>query len=279
MKTRFFSFFIFLASLVCTLFCRVYQLLNRSEDLSAFFSSEFFCFFASAIGYAVIGVISRISRDSKNDGDAFGINKNVFAAFFSCILGVAIVLNGVTVLAGYINGFRSASPIFEGLFAVLTGPVFILNGLCYGTGKNFFKDNELLLLFPVAWGASRSINIFLDYNMVSNVAWNLSDVLATVFVSLFLLNHAKCVAKREEVKKVGHTFWYGFSAIMFIIIYITRGFVTNSGSFTASTFRGNSLGFVSSVYFVDILFVMYVVSILTFEIKEEHKKYQKTLAV
>ena len=256
MKARFVSFFVFLASLLVTICCRVYQSINPGENLLSFFSSEFFCFFFSVVCYVAIGIITKIShKKGEESGEpcvcSFKFNKNLVAACFSCFLGVVVLLNGISILAKYVDGYRSASPIFEGIFAVLTGPVFLLAGVCYGTGKNFFENNELLLLAPVAWGASRSINIFLSYNMVSNVAWNLSDVLAVIFSSLFLLNYAKCIAKRDDAKKVGHTFWYGFSSVMFFLICTTKSFITYGKDFLQSAPGSDGVfGVIGSVWVV-----------------------------
>ena len=271
MKARNISCALFGISVLFTIVCRVYQSLRPSEVLSSFFSSEFFCFVASVVCYVAIGFILKFSQKNGELKD-FGvvISKNYVVAAVSSVLGLAVLINGFVILSKYISGFRSASPVFEGIFAVLGGAVFVLTGVCFGLGKNLFKNNELLLLCPVAWGASRSMNIFFSYNMVSNVAWNLADVLATIFASLFLLNHAKCLAKREDIKKVGHTFWYGFSAFMFIFIYTTRSILSKGKDFlNLSPDNSGIIGAISSSWVVDVLMALYILSVLFLGVREK----------
>ena len=264
MKAKNISCVLFGVSVLFTAVCRIYQSLRPSEILSSFFSSEFFCFFVSVVCYVAIGLILKFSQKNGELEDfEVAASKNYTVATVSSILGLAVLTNGLMILSKYISGFRSASPFFEGVFAILAGAVFVLTGVSFGLGKNLFKNNELLLLCPVAWGASRSMNIFFSYNMVSNVAWNLADVLATIFISLFLLNHAKCLARREDVKKVGHTFWYGFSAFMFIFIYTTRSIVSRGKDFLNLAPDNNGIiGIVSSVWVVDALMALYILSVL-----------------
>ena len=271
-KAKNISCILFGVSVLFTAVCRIYQSLRPSEVLSSFFSSEFFCFLASVVCYVAIGLILKFSQKNGELEDfEFTIRKNYVVAAVSSILGLAVFTNGFVILSKYISGFRSASPFFEGVFAVLAGAVFVLTGVSFGLGKNFFKNNELLLLCPVAWGASRSLNVFLSYNMVSNVAWNLADVLATIFISLFLLNHAKCIARREDVKEVGHTFWYGFSAFMFIFIYTTRSVISRGKDFLSLAPGNNGIiEVVSSVWVVDALMALYVLSMLFLGVSEKN---------
>ena len=271
MKAKKISCILFGISVLFTVVCRIYQSLRPSEILSSFFSSEFFCFLASIVCYVAMGLIFKFSQKNGELKDLeFVIRKNYVAAAVSSVLGLAVLVNGFVVLSKYISGFRSASPVFEGIFAVLAGPVFVLTGVGFGLGRNLFKNNELLLLCPVAWGASRSMNIFFSYNMVSNVAWDLSGVLATIFASLFLLNHAKCLAKREDIKKVGHTFWYGFSAFMFILIYTTRSIISKGKDFLNLAPDNNGIiGVISSIWVVDVLVALYVLSVLFVGIREK----------
>ena len=265
MKTKSLVFVLFVVSIISTITCRFYQTGNPSENMSLFFSSEFFCFVISLVCYILMGIIVRFSY--KNQGkvdEIFNIGKNYVAAIVSCALGVSVTINGVMILIKYINGFRSFSPLFEGLFAILAGPAFVLAGVCYASGKNFFKNDELVALAPVAWGASRTINIFLRYNMVSNVAWNLSDVLATIFISLFLLNQAKCIAQREELKKCSKMRLYGYSAAMFILIYTTRTIVTKGKDFLCLPPDNTGIvGVISSVWIIDVLVAFYILSVVT----------------
>jgi len=213
----------------------------------------------SVLCYIALGIFSKFfSKDVENtDSKQLCFDRNFFIAILSSVLGLVVFLNGIVILYKYIKGFRSAAPFFEGLFATFSGPVFVLIGVCYGLGKSFFKDNELLSLFPVAWGASRTINIFFSYNMVSNVAWNLSDVLAAIFVSLFLLNHAKCIAGIDDPKKVIHVQLYGVTAAIFIFVYTTRNFIesglTTGGSFFAT---------ICSKCVVDTLFALYALFVV-----------------
>ncbi len=234
MKAKHISLAVFLICAFGTLFFRVYQFIRPGEVASDFFSSEFFCFFFNFVGFFVMGLCSKFLPGARkiehNCGEEscskvpFGgfVCKSSLVAIISVLLGIFVSVNGVMILQKYISGVRNFYPLAEGIFASAAGVIFILTGVCYGVGKNFFINNELLAVLPVAWGAARSIGIFLRYHVVSNVAWELSDVLATVFLSLFLLNHAKCLANREDSKKENHLRLYGYSAAMFLLVYVSR---------------------------------------------------------
>ena len=237
MKAKHISLAVFLLCSVGTVFFRVYQLMRPNECSSDFFSSEFFCFFLNVIGYVVMALCAKFFPDLKKGNNACGTglcnSREIFAerftcrnglvAFISVVFGIFVCVNGVMILQKYITGVRNVSPLAEGIFAAAAGIIFILTGVCYGIGRNLFVNNELLTILPVAWGVSRSINIFLRYHVVSNVAWELSDVLATVFLSLFLLNHAKCLAnRREDLKRKSHMRLYGYSAALFALVYISK---------------------------------------------------------
>ena len=235
MKAKHISLAVFLLCAFGTLFFRLYQFMRPGEVASDFFSSEFFCFFFNVVGFVVMGLCSKFFPNIRNvncdcseeicDKRPFKgvlVCRSGFVAIISVLLGVFVSANGVMILQKYISGVRNFYPLAEGIFASAAGVIFVLTGVCYGIGKNLFVNNELLAVLPVAWGAARSIGIFLRYHVVSNVAWELSDVLATVFLSLFLLNHAKCLANREDSKKENHLRLYGYSAAMFVLIYISR---------------------------------------------------------
>ncbi len=258
------AFLLFLISVISTAVCRFYQTGNPAEDVYLFFSSEFFCFVISLICYVFMGILVKVSyRNQGKVDEVFEMGKNYFAALFSAILGVVVTINGIMILAKYISGFRTMSPLFEGFFAILAGPIFILTGVSYAMGKDFFKNNELLALVPVAWGASRTINIFLSYNLVSNVAWNLSDVLAIIFISLFLLNQAKCIAQRDEPGKCTRMCLYGYAAVMFTLIYTTKGILTGNQDFLRLPPESTGIiSVISSIWFIDVVAALYIFSVV-----------------
>lgn len=277
MKAKHISLAVFLICAFGTLFFRVYQFMRPGEVASDFFSSEFFCFFFNFVGFVVMGLCSKFLPGAKKiehncDEEScskvpFGcfVCKSGLVAIISVLLGIFVSVNGVMILQKYISGVRNFYPLAEGIFASAAGVIFILTGVCYGIGKNFFINNELLAVLPVAWGAARSIGIFLRYHVVSNVAWELSDVLATVFLSLFLLNHAKCLANREDSKKENHLRLYGYSAAMFLLVYVSRKLL--DCKFDLSNLA-NIVGDINLIYVtfsflaVDALIFFYILSVV-----------------
>lgn len=264
---------------VSTLLFRVYQAFIRpGEDLAEFFSSEFFCFFINIVGFVVMALVAKFLRDPDDEFSSCSscaerpdecdslpdsrISRNGFAMFFSIILGVVTSINGVIMLQKYITGFRSANPFFEGVFAVAAGIIFILTGMCYKTGRNLFKNNELLAIIPVAWGVARTVNIFLKYHVTSIVAWNLADVLATVFLSLFLLNHAKYLAGREDFR-LSRLRLYGCSAILFILLYVSKALLDCNGNLLSlSSSKNGILCVIFSSITVDVLALVYILAVI-----------------
>ena len=253
-------------SLLATMSCRIYQVIKPGEDMSLFFCSEFFCFMIGLAAFLLIVLVTKFfSKSSCNSccgGEVgFKVNKNPFLALVAMAFGIVVCIDGIMMLISYVNGYRFGSPLSEGIFATIGGPVFALTGVSHLLGKNLFKDNELLTILPVAWGAARTINIFLSYNITSNVAWNLSDVLAIIFSSLFLLNHAKCIANREDPKKLNNLRLYGCSAVMFLVMYTTKGILAGT-AFSDLDTNNVAFSFISNAYFVDIVMALYTLTVV-----------------
>ena len=211
MKTKH-LFIPFVFSIIATIICRVFQILNPI-NVQIF---EIICFF---IALTSLVISSIMLRTTKNITSNLQIKKSLIVTVFSMIASLLIIIDSFVRLINYITLYRDIMQLSIGIFGILSGITFVIIAISFYKGENHFNSKKIITLFPCVWGILRLLELFFIYNIVSNNPWEMSDNISMMILLAFFLNLARGFAEIKNDKKIKRLLLWGFSFSAFVFIY------------------------------------------------------------
>ena len=206
---------IFLVTLIIALPIRLYQTLFLLEEETGFYRDGDLTtgavFIALMAGCLLIFIEGRKNPPPvpampvKSLGAAVA---GMFTGFLFCGQALFSLLGTPAVDNAVMNQLLAASEILAGL---------ALLAAAYGhaVGQNLWRRHPLPALLPALWGCVCLVVLFITYAAAVNIAENVYDTFAVVFLLLFFFAYAKLHAGIEPEKAACGALRYGLMAILF----------------------------------------------------------------
>ena len=251
MKTKHFALPLII-SILATLICRITGIISPSTSPN----SEIICFWVAFLAFIVVFIMNLMIKTSDRK---LVIKKNLIDSICSVTSAVLIIFDSFVRLISYINVYRDIMQFLIGIFGILSGITFAIIAVSYYKGKNLFKSQNFITLFPPIWGIFRLLELFFVYNSVSNSPWEMVDEIAVIFLLLFLFNQARTFADVKHTKKIRNMFLWGIPSSIFIFLYTSLNFVnymSNINSFEVNSFTTLLTDLSIGVYIILFLFTI-----------------------
>ena len=140
---------------------------------------------------------------------------------------------------------------FFGITIILSGIAFIFISSIHLTGKNIFVPTPLLALLPTIWACVRLAVLFLYYSSIDNGKVDKFDIISSAFLILFFFSQSKIMAYIPGSKLVQKLFAFGLPYVLMSMLYNFPLICTIT-----------SINDFSTMYVVDILLLLYIISLL-----------------
>lgn len=239
------------AALLAVLPVRFYQVVFlKGETGGAFASAVVPC--ALAAGAVLLFAVGFLLGREKPEYRPF---RSLPAALLSVLSGLALVVQSLVSLAVDGTSHQFIYMILS-LLGILAGMVLIFTGYGYSVGRNVFAGHPLAALLPPLWGCFCLFSLFVAYVGIVNVAQNVYNTLAVVFLLLFLFTQAKLFAGVESGKAAQRVRMFALPAVLFLF---TTGIPGSAASLAGVRQSGF---FPAGLYFVNVIMAFNILAFL-----------------
>lgn len=201
------------AALLAVVPTRLYQIFaGKGADSGAGTAASAVITTGLAVGTAALLVLGFLLRGEEREYRPF---RSIPAAVLSVLSGLALALQSVVSMASD----ASRSPFIYmilALLGILAGGVLIFTGYGFSIGQNVFANHPLAALLPPLWGCFCLFSLFIAYVGIVNVAQNVYNTLAVIFLLLFFFTQAKLFAGVESGKAAQRIRMFAFPALLFL---------------------------------------------------------------
>lgn len=201
------------AALLAVVPARLYQIFaGKGADSAAGTAASAVITAGLAVGTAALLVLGFLLRGEEREYRPF---RSIPAAVLSVLSGLALALQSVVSMASD----ASRSPFIYmilALLGILAGGVLIFTGYGFSIGQNVFANHPLAALLPPLWGCFCLFSLFIAYVGIVNVAQNVYNTLAVIFLLLFLFTQAKLFAGVESGKAAQRIRMLALPAVLFL---------------------------------------------------------------
>ncbi len=242
-------FAVFLAALLPL---RLYQVLKLIDPETGFSSGEPYML-QILLGLTALFVLILMSMSivCKNIPERYEIRKNIFAAAFSVLVSVSMLVESACFLLNFISGQDKAPGLVQAILGVLAAAIFAMAGISSFTGRNLLERVPMLTLLPSLWCGVRLVFSFLKYTNVATNSSEMLDLLSTSFLLIFLFTQAKLLSGFTTPKTGKRAVVAGMSAVVLLFVFRLPALVQQV---TAGGFRLDT----SISYLTELLLALYV---------------------
>ena len=138
-------------------------------------------------------------------------------------------------LASQFSSGQEYLSILLGFLGVVAGIVWLIQAAGHFLGRNLFAAHPVFSLFPSIWLCCTLVSSIINYTSYVNLSENICDMLAIMFLLLFVFAQAKLAAKQQIVRSGKGVYAFGFSAMLFVgvtalpnLFFQMEGWVTTS---------------------------------------------------
>lgn len=224
MKLKF-TWIPFILSFITVLGLKIYQFVTLGDATvrTQWSNIEAITFIVALIAAIIITIMSLISKDSP---EVFVLNKDIFTGTIAVLTALMVIWSSVNELIIYLSYKREIVYLFLSIFGILAGLVFIMSGVCFFKGKDFFQKYKLLTLLPTVWVLIRILNLFFAYNSIPTNLSHVTTSLAEIFLVFFLFYQARLFSGLFTKNTFKSIFYFGFAAILFVTLYATNNLLS-----------------------------------------------------
>lgn len=244
------AWIVFFAALLAVLPARLYQIFVLKEANNGFAGVVVNA--GLALGTVLLLALDFPARAPAREYRPF---RSLSAAVLSTLGGLALVLQSAAAMAAD----AAQNPFIYmilALLGILAGGVLIFTGYGFSIGKNLFENHPFASLLPPLWGCFCLFALFISYVGIVNVAQNVYNTLAVIFLLLFLFTQAKLFAGVEGGKAAQRLGLFGMPAALFL-------FATGIPGSAALLAGAQQNGFFpAGLYFVNVVMGCYVLVFL-----------------
>ncbi len=214
----------FVVSLLLLIPVRVYQVTvgkGNAFGTSLMEENVFYLLFSLLCVFVLLFIT--MSLLCKNVPETVKFQKNILSGIFATVLGIVMAYEGINELyllfISIIEQKNAIKTIILSATTILASFVFLILAFCQFYGKNIFLKVPVMALVPTVWAAIRLILIFMYNTSIASTAADMLDVLAVVFLLLFLFTQARMLAGMDGKNIPKRLFAFGMSAVLLILLY------------------------------------------------------------
>ena len=115
-------------------------------------------------------------------------------------------------------------------------------------GRNLFAAHPVFSLFPSIWLCCTLVSSIINYTSYVNLSENICDMLAIMFLLLFVFAQAKLAAKQQIVRSGKGVYAFGFSAMLFVGVTALPNLFFPDGRMGHYQLTGPDIQYCGSVY-------------------------------
>ena len=248
----------FIVSLLLLIPVRVYQVAVGKGNVFATSLTEenaFYLLFSLLCVFVLLFIT--MSLLCKNVPQTVKFQKNILSGIFATALGIVMAYEGINELyllfISVIEQKNAVKTIILSSATILASFVFLILAFCQFYGKNIFLKAPVMALIPTVWAAIRLILIFMYHTSIASTATDMLDVLAVVFLLLFLFIQARMLAGMDGKNIPKRLFAFGMPAVLLILLYNVP--ILSLKAVGAS----NSVSGYGAFCIIDLLLAVYIV--------------------
>lgn len=249
MKLKY-SWIVFILSAILLIPVKLYSAITGSDftigNMPSSTSSSTFI----TVTIILVLVIIIMSLIPKNVSSNITMPKNIFCGVIALLSGIAMIISGILNLLSLLYSMDTKI-FFFGITIILSGIAFIFISSIHLTGKNIFVPTPLLALLPTIWACVRLAVLFLYNSSIDNGKVDTFDIISSAFLILFFFSQSKIMAYIPGSKLVQKLFAFGLPYVLMSMLYNFPLICTIT-----------SINDFSTMYVVDMLLVLYIISLL-----------------
>lgn len=201
---------------------KIIQVFFITADTPTFFGLDNIMLSYAAIGCALVTLLFAVifCAVDRKIAPVYKIGRNIFAGIFGVFFATSLACDGAN------RAFRMFSSMnfevletIDVLLTVCCAVVFVVLGLNHFVGNGGVKGLAVFYLIPAVWSALRLVICFMDFTTISIKVADVTNLVAYIFLTLFLFNYAMVVALMKGKSPVKSTFIYGMPATVMLIAY------------------------------------------------------------
>ncbi|NLL03674.1 MAG: hypothetical protein GX269_05190 [Clostridiales bacterium] len=254
---------------------RTYQLVNIIEPQTGFYARYditililYALIFVACLLFFLLSFI-----DGAMPAPNLPRGKNVFIGVSSAFLSITLLIDSIMQidklialhnkydldffeLLYYLVKTGGMTALVQAIFAILSAVYFSIFAISYLKGKEYYKTERVMALFPIIWGLCRAIQRFIEPIRFKNVSELLLQLFMLIFMLVFFLSFARIASQVNGEKSMWLLFASGLSASLIAMTITVPSIIV--------MIMGKSSLLYSHypVAFCDLFFAVFVVALL-----------------
>lgn len=257
----------FIPIAILSVFLRIYQVMFVSNGVDTGFLSDsaLWVIYAGLVVLLLL-IIGILSLSDKKTSGIYNISKNFFAGLFAIITGALLCFGAGMEIMQVINNIDTYRLLFDSVFSIAGGIVFMIVGISSISGSNKLKNARGVLLLPPVWCCVRLMTTFIDYSHKAPNSIDMTDIFILAFMTLFVFAATMIYGNVQGKNPVKAAFLYGLPGIAVTFAYSAVSIVQQILSGQGFVFVSNTQG-VSNIntiqYLALALYAMFFIIELT----------------
>lgn len=254
---------------------RTYQLVNIIEPKTGFYARYdvtililYALLFVACLLLFFLSFVDGVMPEPK-----LPKGKNIFIGISSAFLSITLLIDSImqidklfalynkydldfSQLAYYLAKTGGITAFIQAIFAIFSAVYFSIFAISYLKGKEYYKTERIMALFPVIWGLCRAIQRFVEPIRFRNVSELLLQLFMLVFMLIFFLSFARIASQVNSEKSMWLLFASGLSASLIAMTITVPSIIVmimGKSSLLYSKFP---------IAFCDLCFAIFVVTLL-----------------